>query len=63
MKKEAGMCPFSAKYCKHIRSCLLGKKEACAMLISNRYGTCVVCKKRNQGKCIWECFRFFKGLT
>ena len=61
--RSKGECPYTQKHCHHAKRCMLGRQEACAVLVGNLVRNCTACRKNHGGICKWKCFRFVKGLT
>lgn len=57
--REGGVCPHSMRGCSRSRQCVLLKLDSCYRLTSDEFTNCVQCRKANNGKCLWVCFRNF----
>lgn len=55
--KAGGVCPWDGQKCALARSCTLSREDACSMLVWNKVDQCRLCKRRNCGRCVFECFR------
>lgn len=55
--RRQGVCPHDGARCALARRCSLAKHEACALLVQVVYERCGRCKKANEGRCRFVCFR------
>ncbi len=62
--RARGVCPHDRAACRLARRCVLGRADACAVLLANVQRSCGVCKEARGGRCPFVCFRrdgYFKG--
>lgn len=55
--KAGGVCPWDRLECSLARSCSLSREDACSRLVWNKVDKCRFCKRRHDGRCVFECFR------
>lgn len=61
--KAGGVCPWDGLKCSLARSCTLARMDACLRAVSGLSDKCRVCRERNGGRCVFECFRRDTGLA
>jgi hypothetical protein len=55
--RARGVCPHDLAACRLALRCVLGRADACAVLLANVQRSCGVCKEARGGRCAFVCFR------